>query len=75
MSNFLDKLYKFSFQKNIYNLVVNIKSEVIIMVIPSEDVIIHAISHEVRREILEMLRMEPKTFSELLSHFDISTTI
>ena len=41
--------------------------------IQSEDVIIHAISHRIRREILELLANKPKTFSELLIHFDIST--
>ena len=43
------------------------------MAIPSEDVIIHAISHQIRREILEILKMGTKTFSDLLNHFDIST--
>lgn len=41
--------------------------------IPSEDVIIHAISHKIRREILKVLIKEPKTFSDLLNYFDLST--
>lgn len=43
------------------------------MSIHSEEVIIHAISHIIRREILGILMVEHKSFSELLSHFDIST--
>ncbi|MFX0094874.1 MAG: ArsR family transcriptional regulator [Candidatus Hodarchaeota archaeon] len=43
------------------------------MSIDSEQVIIHGINHEIRREILQLLRFEPKTFSELLNYFDIST--
>ncbi len=41
--------------------------------IQSEDVVIHAISHNIRREILKLLDSQPKTFSELLNHFDLST--
>lgn len=43
------------------------------MLIQSEQVIIHAINHRIRRKILELLISKPKTFSELLNHFDIST--
>lgn len=43
------------------------------MSIHSEDVVIHAISHKIRREIMELLKEGSKTFSELLNHFDIST--
>ncbi|MFX0059691.1 MAG: winged helix-turn-helix domain-containing protein [Candidatus Hodarchaeota archaeon] len=43
------------------------------MSIPSEDVLIHAIGHKIRREILEILKGNSKSFSELLNFFDIST--
>ncbi|MHA2075103.1 MAG: DUF7347 domain-containing protein [Candidatus Hodarchaeales archaeon] len=43
------------------------------MSIPSEKVIIRAIAHDIRREILRVLKDYPRTFTELLNHFDIST--
>ncbi|MFX0185442.1 MAG: winged helix-turn-helix domain-containing protein [Candidatus Hodarchaeota archaeon] len=43
------------------------------MSIPSEEVIIRAIAHDIRREILRIVKNEPRTFTELLNHFDIST--
>jgi len=43
------------------------------MSIPSEDVLIHAIGHKIRREILKILDDNSKSFSELLNYFDIST--
>jgi len=43
------------------------------MSIPSEKVIIRAISHDIRREILRIVDGEPKTFTDLLNYFDIST--
>lgn len=45
----------------------------IIVSIPPEKVIIQAIAHDIRREILRILDRDPQTFSELLSYFDIST--
>ena len=43
------------------------------MSIPSEKVIIRAIAHDIRREILRILKDYPRTFTDLLNHFDIST--
>ena len=43
------------------------------MSIPSEKVIIQAIAHNIRREILRILVDYPRTFTDLLNHFDIST--
>lgn len=43
------------------------------MSIPSEKIIIQAIAHDIRREILRILDSEPRTFTELLNHFDISS--
>jgi len=43
------------------------------MSISSEKVIIQAISHSIRREILRMLNNNPMTFTELLNFFDISS--
>ncbi|MHA2096996.1 MAG: DUF7347 domain-containing protein [Candidatus Hodarchaeales archaeon] len=43
------------------------------MSIPSEKVIIKAIAHDIRREILRILRDYPRTFTDLLNHFAIST--
>ncbi|NHJ02320.1 MAG: ArsR family transcriptional regulator [Candidatus Heimdallarchaeota archaeon] len=43
------------------------------MSIPSESVIIKAISHDIRREILRMVNIEPRKFTDLLNFFDIST--
>ncbi len=43
------------------------------MVIASEDVILQAIVHSIRRAILRLLRNEPQTFSQLLNHFNLST--
>jgi DNA-binding transcriptional ArsR family regulator len=43
------------------------------MSIPSEKVVIQAISHDIRREILRILKNDPRTFTELLNYFDIST--
>ena len=43
------------------------------MSIPSEKVIIRAIAHDIRREILRIVKNDPRTFTELLNHFDIST--
>jgi len=39
----------------------------------SEEVIIHGLNHQIRREILQLLNDQPKTFSEILGYFDIST--
>jgi len=46
---------------------------VIKIAIQSEDILIHAISHKIRREILELLDNSPKSFSEVLNYFDLST--
>jgi DNA-binding transcriptional ArsR family regulator len=43
------------------------------MSISSEKVIIQAISHDIRREILRILNKEPMTFTELLNYVDISS--
>ncbi|MFX0151736.1 MAG: helix-turn-helix domain-containing protein [Candidatus Hodarchaeota archaeon] len=43
------------------------------MSIPSEKIIIQAIAHDIRREILRILDSDPRTFTELLNHFDISS--
>jgi len=43
------------------------------MSIPSEDVIINALNHEIRREILRLLKEKKMSYSNLLGHFAIST--
>jgi len=43
------------------------------MSIPSEDVIINALNHDIRREILQLLISKPMSYSQLLNHFAIST--
>ncbi len=43
------------------------------MAIMSEEVIFHGLNHQIRREILYILNNSPKTFSELLNYFDISS--
>ncbi len=43
------------------------------MSIPSENVIIQAIAHDIRRGILRIVNKEPRTFTDLLQYFDIST--
>ncbi|MBD3192982.1 MAG: hypothetical protein GF308_20260 [Candidatus Heimdallarchaeota archaeon] len=41
------------------------------MTIPSEEVLIHAISHPIRRAILEILYKDPQTFTQILNYFDL----
>lgn len=43
------------------------------MAIPSEDVLFQALNHEIRREILRLLHTTPRSFSDLLNRFAIST--
>jgi len=43
------------------------------MSIPSEDVIINALNHEIRREVLQLLNNKPLSYSKLLDHFVISS--
>lgn len=43
------------------------------MSIPSEDVIINALNHEIRREILRLLKEKKLSYSNLLDQFAIST--
>lgn len=43
------------------------------MSIPSEDVIINALNHEIRREILRLLKEKKMSYSNLLDQFAIST--
>ncbi len=42
------------------------------MSIPSEDVLINALNHKIRREILEIVKNKPTSYTSLLEHFDIS---
>jgi hypothetical protein len=46
------------------------------MAISSDEVLIQAIDHSIRREILQLLRVgdSPKSFTDLLNHFDIATS-
>lgn len=41
--------------------------------ISNESILIKGISHDIRREILRLVDDYPMTFTELLTHFDIST--
>ncbi len=41
--------------------------------IPSDDVILNALNHEIRREILQLLSKTPMTYTQLLEHFTISS--
>ncbi|MBD3197531.1 MAG: helix-turn-helix domain-containing protein [Candidatus Lokiarchaeota archaeon] len=43
------------------------------MSIPSEDVILNALNHEIRRNILKLLRKKVMTYTNLLDHFAISS--
>ena len=43
------------------------------MSIPSENVIFNALNHKIRREILRIIINRPKTYSQLLNHFAISS--
>ncbi|MFX0057148.1 MAG: hypothetical protein ACFE85_06270 [Candidatus Hodarchaeota archaeon] len=43
------------------------------MSIPSEDVIINSLNHEIRREILRLLKDKKMSYSNLLDHFAIAT--
>ncbi|MCP4760472.1 MAG: helix-turn-helix transcriptional regulator [archaeon] len=42
------------------------------MSIPSEDVLINALNHKIRREILEIVKLNPTSYTSLLEQFDIS---
>ena len=44
------------------------------MAISSDEVLIQAIGHTIRREILQLLHDAPKSFTDLLNHFDIATS-
>lgn len=44
------------------------------MSLPTEEIFIQAISHEIRRNILRLLMESPKSFTDLLSFFDISSS-
>ncbi len=44
------------------------------MAISSDEVLIQAIGHTIRREILQILRDVPKSFTDILNHFDIATS-
>ncbi|TXT66625.1 MAG: hypothetical protein BAJALOKI3v1_20088 [Promethearchaeota archaeon] len=41
--------------------------------IPSEDVILNALNHEIRREVLRLLEKSEMTYTDLLDHFAISS--
>ncbi len=43
------------------------------MSISSEEVLLNALHHEIRREILRLISKTPHSYSQLLTHFDIST--
>lgn len=43
------------------------------MSIESEEVLIHAINHKIRREILELLEDGPKSYTTILNNFGVST--
>lgn len=43
------------------------------MSIPSEEVLLNALNHQIRREILELLKNGKKTYSQLLNNFVIPT--
>ena len=43
------------------------------MSIPSEEVLINALNHKIRRDILQLLQEGEKTYSSLLNYFSIST--
>ncbi|UYP45741.1 hypothetical protein NEF87_002026 [Candidatus Lokiarchaeum ossiferum] len=44
------------------------------MSLPTEEIFIQAISHEIRRNILRILLESPKSFTDLLNFFDISSS-
>lgn len=44
-----------------------------IISIPSEEVILNALNHEIRREILRLLKDNTMSYTELLDHFAISS--
>ncbi|MFX1498127.1 MAG: ArsR family transcriptional regulator [Promethearchaeota archaeon] len=43
------------------------------MYFPTEDVVINALNHEIRREILRLVEEKPKTYTNLLNYFSISS--
>ena len=43
------------------------------MSLPTEEIFIQAISHEIRRKVLRLLMESPKSFTDLLNFFDISS--
>ncbi len=43
------------------------------MSLASEDIIINALNHKIRREILRILNENSMSYTQLLEHFDIST--
>ena len=44
------------------------------MSLPTEEIFIQAISHEIRRNVLRILMESPKSFTDLLNFFDISSS-
>lgn len=44
------------------------------MAIASDEVMIQAIDHSIRREILQLLSQSPRSFTDILNHFDIATS-
>ncbi|TXT58946.1 MAG: hypothetical protein BAJALOKI2v1_280037 [Promethearchaeota archaeon] len=42
------------------------------MSIPSEDVIIQALSHSIRRDILRIVKESTKSYTQICDHFDVS---
>ena len=44
------------------------------MSLPTEEIFIQAISHEIRRKVLRLLMESPKSFTDLLNFFDISSS-
>jgi DNA-binding transcriptional ArsR family regulator len=46
---------------------------VVFIAIPSDDVILNALNHEIRREILHLLQTQPMGYSSLMDHFAISS--
>jgi DNA-binding transcriptional ArsR family regulator len=44
------------------------------MSLPTEEIFIQAISHEIRRQVLRILAQSPQTFTDLLTYFDISSS-
>ena len=43
------------------------------MSIPSEDVLLNALNHEIRRDVLKLLKDGNKTYSQLLNYFTVPT--